>query len=699
MSPLPSSWRWPRAALGLVLVGLATLPVYRLAATESAGLAGSAYVEVVATNAAVMWSGALVLGLIALAAGFLLPAGFWDRPLRRVAAIWRRPAPRAYALALAGLAFAVTLWFTLAVLEGRPNLIDAIAQLIHARYLAGGELAGAVPAPEFWATQNTLFTAEGWVSQYPPGHPALLALGMAVGAVEAVGAVLMALTAALSYLTFRRLLPGRELVARVAGLMVALSPFLVAHTGSYMNHGSAATLSVLAVWAGLRSRDGAAAWSALSGLALGVLLATRPLFAVVIGLGVVLPVGLVAWRDGQLSAPGLAARGAAAVAAALPVVALLMAYNAHFFGDALTFGYQYGTDANVGLGFHRDPWGNQYTPLMALALTSGDLTALSLALLEMPIPLVAVAGLWLATTRRLPDGAGILAAWALLPAAANFFYWHHGAFMGPRMLAEAAPPWAGLVALAVLSLAGRLPAAVPGSAIRFRPRSAYLTLFVLGAVAAAWLAPLRMVRRGGEFLPSTRIAAPDPGGPSLVFVHGAWSGRIHARLIDRGWDQHDIETALRQNDLCVVSRALNDPSGGALRALDMEPRPRAEGVVQVEPFPGNKLFVDRRAIAGGRLNLPDDCLWQLRADRDGIIEVATLFWLGDLPGLDGAGPMYVRDMGPEANRELLARYPDRTPFLFFRETHDGPGRLAPYDEGMARLWGVPTEGGPDGGAQ
>jgi hypothetical protein len=48
--------------------------------------------------------------------------------------------------------------------------------------------------------------------------------------------------------------------------------------------------------------------------------------------------------------------------------------------------------------------------------------------------------------------------------------------------------------------------------------------------------------------------------------------------------------------------------------------------------------------------------------------------------------MIVRDLGPEANARLIARYPDRVPMMLFRQQKEGPPRLVPYDVGMKTLW-------------
>jgi hypothetical protein len=54
--------------------------------------------------------------------------------------------------------------------------------------------------------------------------------------------------------------------------------------------------------------------------------------------------------------------------------------------------------------------------------------------------------------------------------------------------------------------------------------------------------------------------------------------------------------------------------------------------------------------------------------------------------------MFVRDLGPERNHELIARFPERQPNVLLRR--NGGFELVGYAEGMAALWSVPAAAGP-----
>ena len=678
-----------RRGVGALLVLLVTFPLYRLLDGRETGPAGRATLSILETYASLLWTGFAVTLIPGLLAGYLLAPdalGRWLAPLGR----WLTAMPAAAFGAVAALAStALTAAFSLFVLDGKPNLIDAMSQLLHARYLAAGELAGpASPFAPFWHIQNTVLTPNGWVSHYPPGHIALLALGFRLGAVWLVGPLLQGMTVLLSCLAAERLLGENRVAVRLGTVFVALSPFMIGLAGAYMNHATAAAFGALAVYAAVRARDGSAWWSVLAGSAIGMVFATRPLTGVVIAV-VAAGVWLLSreWlRD--TSWRGVALRCAGVLSGAAPLLAALALYNHHFFGSPLRFGYDVALGPAARPGFHRDPWGNVYGPVEALAYTSSDLVALSLNLLETPLPAVALVGAFLLCAPRLSEGERIITTWALLPVVANFFYWHHGLWMGPRMLYEAGPPWALLTAGAATGLVHMVPVErhlTVGR--RYSPRAALTaSLLVAWFVGLAYLAPARLLSYGRDWLPSMRIEPPRTPHPSLVFVHGAWTGRIAMRLAGNGMRLDSLETALRRNSTCALHRfAASYPAGPGrddrAPAIDFDVRAdRPAGHAAVEIAPGDWILV-RHGEA-----LSAACAREIHADRNGVLDIAPLLWQGDLPGLPAAGAMIVRDLGPEANAALIAAHPERVPYVFFTPSPDSEPALVPYEQGIAAIW-------------
>lgn len=675
MRLLSNDVAWGRRAVGLLLVALVVLPVYRLLGHAAAGYAGEVTVHVAELQRELLLAGALLSVLPALIAARLLSPARLATLLGGVRRVLLCPRPGTFAVGAGALCGALTLLFSLLVLELQASHIDSLAQLLHARFWASGMLAGPILANEFWHIQNSLVTERGWVSQYPPGHIAVLAIGMRLGAVWLVGPLLAAVTVTCALLAAERWLPVERAALRLGALMLAVSPFFVAISGSYMNHVTAAAFLAVAALLASHAANGGWGWAVGAGTAAALAFATRPLAALAIGTAVVIG----AWASAG-ARYRLVRNLALACAGALPVLVTLGWYNHWFFGAAHRFGYNVALGPAAGLGFGVDPWGNRYGLREAIGWTGADLQSLSLSWLESPLPLVLIVGAFLLLARRLATGERILVGAVLLHLGANFFYWHHGIFMGPRMLHEAAPWWILLGAVAMVRLVRLAPVALPGRLAGYSPRAAlaafYLTCITTGVL---WLAPQRLATYGAGH----SFDVPQVDGPALVFVHDAWMGRVAMDLAAAGMRLDEVETLLRQNPTCAVAALADarraDPAGGAalLHRLDRAPRPAPPAPLAA---PGSAV---RRAP---NEPLTAACALEVYADRHGIYDIAPVAWRGDVPGDAPAGPLFVRDLGPERNRVALAAFPGRTAYSYGPDELAGPPVLQPYGAGISARW-------------
>ncbi len=665
-----------RRAVGLALLLAGGLPLYRFLDPARTGLPGASAVEVAEDCRSLALYGTVLILIPALLAGRYLRPETGRAAAERLAGWLLRPPLPAYALALAVVSTVLTATFSLLALGGRPDLIDGMVQLAQARLFSSGRLAGlGGPLAGAWTVQNALVTPNGWVSQYPPGYALLLAPALAAGVPWLVGPLLLGATSFFSALALHRLLAPRVLVARIAAALTAVCPFLIFLAGDYMSHVAAAALAMAALWCALRARDGAPAWAAACGAAGGLLLAVRPLSAVAVGAAPVLAVWLAARR----AEPGWWARRLAwAAAGAAPFAAGLLAWNAHFFGSPFRFGYEAALGGHM-LGFGVDPWGNTYGVREAIGFTAADLTTLGQYLLETPIPVVAAIGGWLLATRRMPVGSAVILTGALAPVLANAFYWHHGQFMGPRMLDESAPYWVVLCVLAAAGLVARAPAASAG--VRFSPRVA-LAAALTAALSAGllWLGPQRGAGYAA-FRPSNRMSAPSPDAPALVFVHGAWTERLASRLAADGVRLDSVEAALRRNATCDVQRVVD---AGAER---QDPRLLYGRVGPSAPLAHGPPDAGVRIAAGKPFPAAGVCAAEAAADRHGVYPLAPLLWQGVPPGSAG-GVVFVRDLGPAANARVLESLAGRTPWLLASRSPEALPVLQPYEQGMRLLWGT-----------
>jgi hypothetical protein len=440
-----------------------------------------------------------------------------------------------------------------------------------------------------------------------------------------------------------------------------------------MSHVPAAACAAAALYFVSRARNGALLPAAAGGLSLGVLFTMRPLTAVTLG--------VVAAVYAAIQKRPLALL--VALLAAAPLVGAVAWYNDYFFGSPTRFGYTIALGPNAGLGFGVDPWGNRYGIVEALAYTTAELTSLSLFLFETPLPLVFLVGVYFASEKR-SRNEWLLFAWCLAPVVANIFYWHHGLFMGPRMLADVGVAWAALSVICVIGLVRGLSAdwRVAG---KYAPRT-FATATVLGALVFG--AVLLLPERFGSYRLTDDVRgllkAPRLAEPSLVFVHGGWTSRIGMRMAAHGMRLDSVETAIRQNATCHVHAYADSFASGAKSSVRLDFKARAVNLPLIaEITPGNRIRVLANEV------LDSTCIAQVNADRSGVIDVTPFVWQGDLPGRAAEAALFVRDMGPVANRRLMAEQEGRRPLMML-PYGDSIG-LVPYTIAERAIWGVKAE--------
>ena len=207
-----------------------------------------------------------------------------------------------------------------------PHVPDEVAYLFQAKYLASGRLF-LPPPPDAIAFElpHTLIT-DKWFSIFPPGWPAVLALGVMAGVPWLVNPLL----GALAVLLLHRVAAAHYSTntADLAAGLLAASPMFLLMSAGLMSHPLALVLALAAIggvrWGVEAGRSGIAI---LGGAALGGLVLTRPfegaLVAAVLGLRGVVTAGRKSrWR--------LALFAGVAIA----VAAALLPYNRALTGRA-----------------------------------------------------------------------------------------------------------------------------------------------------------------------------------------------------------------------------------------------------------------------------------------------------------------------------------------------------------------------------
>ncbi len=178
------------------------------------------------------------------------------------------------------------------------------------------------PARLFWV--DHVIVDRVVCSQYPPGTPALQALGLRAGAPWLVTPVTGMVTLALVYWTVAA--EHGQKAARVSLLVLGAAPLFIFNAATFYSHTPttmwlAAALACLSTW----SRSGRAIFLPLVGAMLGCAFLTRPFDALLFGCA------LFALRSPRVI--GLVCVGG------LPFLGVHLAYQAAQFGSALHDGY------------------------------------------------------------------------------------------------------------------------------------------------------------------------------------------------------------------------------------------------------------------------------------------------------------------------------------------------------------------------
>lgn len=220
-------------------------------------------------------------------------------------------------LAVAAMLLVYTTWGGL----DRPGLYyDEKAIVLQSRIYAGLEWAEpSPPVPILWE-QVHVFTEPHYASRYPPGYPAVLAPGAALGMPGLVQVLLTGATAALLFL-FGSKLVGTWTAFAGTALWIS-APINSIWRAGYFSETLTGLLWIAWSWLAWRyRRDGRPRDLALTAVLVALAGITRPVTGIVLSL----PLIFVLWP--RLRAPAGLRHAALAVAAALPVCALVPIWN------------------------------------------------------------------------------------------------------------------------------------------------------------------------------------------------------------------------------------------------------------------------------------------------------------------------------------------------------------------------------------
>jgi hypothetical protein len=427
-----------RAFVGRVLVRWRSLAFFALLALVAAKISRPA------DRSSLEFAAATVLHLVALGNLSLVAMSLPQDALARLEAWLVRvlgkrgsgePEPGGldgFAWGCAALALALAACANVLAYERSPHVPDEVVYLLHARYLAAGELwLAPPPVPAAFDLDLMLLDQGKWYCPVPPGWPMVLALGVVAGAPWLVNPLLGAASVLVGYLLLRELSDRRT--ARIGSVLLATSPWFTFLNMSFMTHSLTLLCALFAALAVARARRTHGVLGCVAGgAALGVIALIRPLD------GLIVAGALGLWALGLGGARLRAAPIAALVASAAVVGALTLPYNAALTGRAGNFPIQHYVDVvygpgknNLGFGPDKglgwgglDPW-EGHSPQEALVTSQFNLFALDAELFGWSCGSLALVWLSLLGTRRTrTDRAMALFTFAVI--GSSWLYWFNG---------------------------------------------------------------------------------------------------------------------------------------------------------------------------------------------------------------------------------------------------------------------------------
>jgi hypothetical protein len=562
-------------------------------------------------------------------------------------------------LVVAGLAAALYAVTAVAVYDGRPLIIDELVQYHQARLFASGRLwEPALPHPEFLSALNLIEHQGRVFGHFPPGGPALIAVGVRVGLPWLGNVLVSALGVVGMGLLLRRLEP-RPAVRTLALLLTAFVPFQVFMAGTQLNHAPMTALATCALAAALLARETQRAGLAVAaGLLAGLGASLRPADAAILAVAIGVWLLAASWKQ---RAPLVVFWGLGVLAGG----SVLLAFNVATTGAPLLLGYRLLWGPNVGFGFHDAPWGEAFTAQIGIERLGRYVVGLQTSLLEAGLPALLPAVIGLVTWRGRWRGADAAMLGAgLLTLVAYGSYWHGGSYVGPRFLHALVPLLALWIArgVAVLWDAGA----------KARP-------WVEGGLGAALVCALLLLpTRAAEYGTMLQASRQDPtpildaagvrGG--TVFVNESWGAQVLARLWAVGVPRWTAERLYRQVDLCTLDRAArifeNRPQPVPAAALDSLDLLRRDSLL-LRPSPFSPDTTEQYRPGA---YYDDRCRASIERDRAGIALLAPLRL---------AGPervVWARDLG---ERNVLGDGLLPKPWWRLQTPDGAPWRIVPYE--------------------
>ena len=315
--------------------------------------------------------------------------------------------------------------------QRHPHVPDEFMYLYQARYLANGSITVTAPTvPEAFSFYMIPYKSHTWYSIFPPGWPAVLALGVLFGVPWLVNPVLAGLNVLLAYILFQEIFDRS--IARIALLLLCVSPWFIFMAMNFMSHTFTLTCVLAASVAIARAgRTGKVRWGWVAGISIGMVSLIRPLDGLIAA-------GLLGlWSLGVGGRRLKTTSILAFVAGSIAVGAIILPYNKQITGHPTTFPltdyYEnyFGPKANAlgfgperGLGWAIDPFPG-HSPMDALVNANLNIFSINIELFGWSIgSLIIIAFLFFLKNKRKNDYLMLIII--IFIAATYSLYWFSG---------------------------------------------------------------------------------------------------------------------------------------------------------------------------------------------------------------------------------------------------------------------------------
>jgi len=341
-------------------------------------------------------------------------------------------------IASAVFVFVFTNLFSYFVFNHIPHVHDEISYLFQAKIFRSGQLYVSSPCAKESFDFTHVINNGKWYSQYTPGYPLLLLLGLLIGAPWLINP----LFASLSIILFYYL--GKEIYDRhvgiVAAVLGAVSIWFLLMSSTMMSHTSFlffVSLFLLFLFRSIKSPS--VANGLIAGAALGLAILIRPYNIFFIAFPFLLYFAVKLLKDFRAKFKN------ALVFAVVVVISIsiLLVYNQITNGYPLRMGYVVSHGAEHGIGFGKTGYVDYaYTPFLGVKYFFENLKELNSHLFGWPISsFLALLPLLLIGKRNKESIKKdlILAACFFSLSAGMFIYWGSYIFIGARMYFEIIP--------------------------------------------------------------------------------------------------------------------------------------------------------------------------------------------------------------------------------------------------------------------